>query len=114
VISARGPGKEADILKPQRLTMLVFVCLVWAASARVDAVVDRNILALQAITTANLGAPLIDLAIVHAAIYDAVQALNSSESASTRLRSTCVRSTKKLQVHSKSQAVATALRRRLV
>lgn len=45
-----------------------------AAPARADAVVDWNIIAMQAISTANRGAPLLDIAVVHVAIYDAVQA----------------------------------------
>ncbi len=62
-------------------SLIVFACLIWARPVRADAVVDWNDIALQAITTAiNAGRPGLvtglDLAMVHAAVYDAVQAID--------------------------------------
>jgi PAP2 superfamily len=55
-------------------------CLSWSASARADAVVDWNAIAVQAILTATPGRPgpsgFLDIAIVHAAVYDAVEAID--------------------------------------
>ena len=63
------------------IVLIVFACLIWAEPVRADAVVDWNDIALQAITTAiNAGRPGLvtglDLAMVHAAVYDAVQAID--------------------------------------
>ena len=44
--------------KLQTLTLFVCACLGLAAPARADAVVDWNIIALQAISTANRGAAI--------------------------------------------------------
>ena len=61
--------------------LIVCGCLIWAGPVRADAVVDWNEIALQAITTAiAAGRPGVttglDLAMVHAAVYDAVQAID--------------------------------------
>ena len=68
----------------RKLTGLILIScgyLSWAAPARADAVVDWNAIASQAIATATAaGRPapgnFLDFAIVHAAMYDAVQAID--------------------------------------
>ena len=65
----------------QRLTGLI-VCgyLSWAGSARADAVTDWNAIAVQTINAAvppRLSAsPFLDIAMVQAAVYDAVEAID--------------------------------------
>jgi hypothetical protein len=54
--------------------------LSWSASARADAVVDWNAITVQAVLTATPGRPgpsgFLDIATVHAAVYDAVEAID--------------------------------------
>jgi hypothetical protein len=65
----------------QTLTVLI-VCgfLSWAAPAHADAVVDWDAIAVQAITTANPPHPgptgFLDIAVVQAAVYDAVESID--------------------------------------
>jgi hypothetical protein len=60
--------------------LIVFGCLTWAVSARADAVVDWNAIAVQAITTAVPPHPgatgFLDIATVQAAVYDAVESID--------------------------------------
>ena len=62
------------------IVLLVCACLSWAAPARGDAVVDWNDIASQAITTAVPPRPgpaaMLDFAMVQAAVYDAVIAID--------------------------------------
>jgi hypothetical protein len=66
----------------RRLTGLIACgCLIWAGPAKADAVVDWNAIASQANATAVAAgrpgpASIPDFAMVHAAIYDAVQAID--------------------------------------
>jgi hypothetical protein len=56
----------------------VCVCLGWASPARADVVVDWNAIAVQTILAAGAARPgpsaVLDMAIVHAAMHDAIQA----------------------------------------
>ncbi len=58
--------------------LIVCVCLTWASPARADVVVDWNLIATQTIFAAVPARPgpsaILDLAIVHAAMHDAIQA----------------------------------------
>jgi len=60
--------------------LVAFGCLCWAAPALADAVADWNAVAVQAIITAvpprGGAASLLDIAMVHAAVYDAVEAID--------------------------------------
>lgn len=60
-----------------RVTGLVIsVWLCWAGTAHANAVTDWNAIAAQAVTVGRAGPPgLLDLVLVHAAVHDAVQAL---------------------------------------
>ena len=66
---------------PGRLAGLI-VCgyLSWSGLARADAVADWNAIALQALLAATPPRPgpsgILDLAMVHAAVYDAVEAID--------------------------------------
>ena len=68
-------------LKPQSCLVIAILAILLAApaSARADAVADWNLIAVQRIAEANPAHPppvtFIDMAIVQAAIYDAVQAI---------------------------------------
>ena len=68
-------------LKPQSCLVIAILAILLAApaSARADAVADWNLIAVQRIAAANPAHPppvtFIDMAIVQAAIYDAVQAI---------------------------------------
>jgi hypothetical protein len=68
-------------LKPQSCLVIAILAILLAApaSARADAVADWNLIAMQGIAAANPAHPppvtFIDMAIVQAAIYDAVQAI---------------------------------------
>ena len=68
-------------LKPQSCLVIAILAILLAApaSVRVDAVADWNLIAMQRIAEANPAHPppvtFIDMAIVQAAIYDAVQAI---------------------------------------
>ena len=68
-------------LKPQSCLVIAILAILLAApaSARADAVADWNLIAMQRIAAANPAHPppvtFIDMAIVQAAIYDAVQAI---------------------------------------
>jgi len=65
-------------MKPQIIRITLAVLLAGAISARADAVVDWNIVTGQTIPFATRpgGSPGLDYAMVHAAIYDAVQAID--------------------------------------
>ncbi len=62
------------------VVLFVCACLSWAGTARGDAVVDWNEIASLAITTAAPPRPgpaaMLDFAMVHAAVYDAVEAID--------------------------------------
>ena len=68
-------------LKPQSCLVIAILAILLAApaSVRADAVADWNLIAIQRIAEANPAHPppvtFIDMAIVQAAIYDAVQAI---------------------------------------
>jgi len=64
-------------LKLQTRIMLAVIVLALPAMVRADVVTDWNAIAVQATLTANRPGPsgVIDIAIVHVAIYDAVQAI---------------------------------------
>ena len=64
-------------LKLQTWLMLAMIILAIPAVVRADVVTDWNAIAVQATLTANRTGPsnVIDIAIVHVAIYDAVQAI---------------------------------------
>jgi len=56
--------------------LLVCVCVVWATSAHADAVTYWNDVTLQAVTAERPGGHgFLDVALVHAAVHDAVQAI---------------------------------------
>jgi hypothetical protein len=60
--------------------LVTFGCLCWAAPAHADAVADWNAVAVQAIVNAvpprGGAASFLDIAMVHAAVYDAVEAFD--------------------------------------
>lgn len=60
--------------------LFVSGCLAWTKCARADAVVDWDAIAVQAILAANPPRPgatgFLDLAVVHAAVYDAVESID--------------------------------------
>src|SRR6267142_1770668 len=65
----------------QRLTgLIVYGYMNWAAPARADAVVDWNANAVQAVLAAVPPRPgptaVLDMAMVHTAVYDAVEAID--------------------------------------
>jgi hypothetical protein len=61
------------------IALMVGVCLSCASSALADAVVDWNAITSQAVVAAGTArpgpSPILDFAVVHAAVYDAVQAI---------------------------------------
>jgi len=81
-IRGDGGGEERTVMRMSRSVMGLVVCtsLAGVASARADAVVDWNAIASQYIGAATAGgrplpATMLDFAAVHAAVYDAVQAI---------------------------------------
>ena len=62
----------------RRLTgLIVCSCLIWAAPAAADPITELNVMAAETIFAGGRpagAAPLLDFAMVHAAIHDAVQA----------------------------------------
>jgi hypothetical protein len=66
--------KEAEMT---RISIIACACLMWAGPARADVVVDWNVFAAQAIDVAGRPGPssVFDFAMVHAAMHDAVQAI---------------------------------------
>jgi PAP2 superfamily len=61
----------------KRISIITSACLMWAGLARADVVVDWNVFAAQAIGAAARPGPssAFDFAMVHAAMHDAVQAI---------------------------------------
>jgi hypothetical protein len=61
----------------KRISIIACACLIWAGAARADVVVDWNVFAAQAISAAARPGPsgVFDFAMVHAAMHDAVQAI---------------------------------------
>jgi hypothetical protein len=61
----------------KRISIITCACLMWAGLARADVVVDWNVFAAQAIGAAARPGPssAFDFAMVHAAMHDAVQAI---------------------------------------
>jgi hypothetical protein len=62
----------------QRLVtaFMICVCVAWAVSARADAVTYWNEVTLEAVTVGRPGGPgFLDVALVQAAVHDAVQAI---------------------------------------
>ncbi len=79
----RGKNMRTKLQKLMTITLLAGCALFLPAAARADAVSDWNAIAVQAVinagTAGTAGRPVptgvLDLAMVHAAIYDAVQAI---------------------------------------
>jgi hypothetical protein len=60
----------------KRISIIAFTCLIWAGPAAADVVVDWNIRAAESINSGGRRGPsgLIDFAMVHVAMHDAIQA----------------------------------------
>jgi PAP2 superfamily len=61
-----------------RMSIVACVCLIWSGPARADVVIDWNVIAAQAVSAgARPGpTPAFDFAMVHAAMHDAIQAID--------------------------------------
>lgn len=69
--------KEGSMIKLRSVPAIaVTVCLCWAGTAQADPVTQWNEIAAAAVAVGRAGPPgLLDLALVHAAVHDAVQSL---------------------------------------